>query len=258
MRIALLSDIHGNPIALDAVIRDIQAQGGVDMYWILGDMAAIGYDPVGVLQRLTELPDVHFVRGNTERYVVKGDRPGPTLEEAQADLVILQQLVDVNNSFSWTQGVVTVTEWFEWMASLPIERRMELPDGTRLLGVHASPGRDGGRGIRPDVSDAELQSLLAGRDSDLLCVGHTHWPMDFTVEDMRIVNLGSVSNPLPPDLRASYVILEAGKQGYQIQHRLVDYDHQAVIAAVKQSHHPAGKYIISHMLGQRQPPWTQK
>ena len=44
MRIALLSDIHGNPIALDAVLKDIEGRGGVDTYWILGDMVALGPD----------------------------------------------------------------------------------------------------------------------------------------------------------------------------------------------------------------------
>ena len=47
MRLALFSDIHGNPIALDAVLADIAAEGGVNAYWVLGDLAAIGYDPVG-------------------------------------------------------------------------------------------------------------------------------------------------------------------------------------------------------------------
>src|SRR5947207_15407140 len=55
MRIALLSDIHGNPLALDAVLTDIEAQGGVDTYWLLGDFSSLGYDPVGVLERVTKL-----------------------------------------------------------------------------------------------------------------------------------------------------------------------------------------------------------
>ena len=46
MRLAILSDIHGNPLALDAVLADIQSQGEVDAYWVLGDFAALGYDPV--------------------------------------------------------------------------------------------------------------------------------------------------------------------------------------------------------------------
>ena len=45
----ILSDMHGNPLALDAVLADIAAQGGVDETWVLGDLAALGYDPVGVL-----------------------------------------------------------------------------------------------------------------------------------------------------------------------------------------------------------------
>ena len=89
MRIALLSDIHGNPIALDAVLVDVQAQGGVSGYWILGDLAAIGYDPVGVLERLKALPNACFVRGNTDRYVVTGERPNPTFSAVESDLSLL-------------------------------------------------------------------------------------------------------------------------------------------------------------------------
>ena len=65
MRIALLSDIHGNPLALDAVLADIAAQGGVDTYWVLGDFSSLGYDPVGVLERVTALPIAFFTRGES-------------------------------------------------------------------------------------------------------------------------------------------------------------------------------------------------
>jgi len=83
--IALLSDIHGNPIALDAVLEDIQQQGGADQYWILGDLAAIGHDPVGTLEKLARLPNATFVRGNTDRYLVTGERPGPTIEQCSSN-----------------------------------------------------------------------------------------------------------------------------------------------------------------------------
>ena len=55
MRLAILSDIHGNPLALDAVLADIQSQGEVDAYWVLGDFAALGYDPVTPLEKVTAL-----------------------------------------------------------------------------------------------------------------------------------------------------------------------------------------------------------
>jgi len=75
MRLALLSDVHGNSIALDAVLADVDARGGADEYLVLGDLVALGHDPLGVLRRLRALPNVAFTRGNTDRYVVTGERP---------------------------------------------------------------------------------------------------------------------------------------------------------------------------------------
>ncbi len=62
MRMALLSDIHGNSIALDAVLGDIQSQGGVDAYLILGDLAAIGHGPIGALERIANAWGITTVR----------------------------------------------------------------------------------------------------------------------------------------------------------------------------------------------------
>ena len=93
MKIALFSDIHGNSVALDAVLADIQSQGGVEGYWVLGDLVAVGHDPVGVLERLTALPNVQYVRGNTDRYVVSGDRPPLTLADAAANPSLIARLV---------------------------------------------------------------------------------------------------------------------------------------------------------------------
>ena len=75
MRLAILSDIHGNPLALDAVLTDIRSQGEVDAYWVLGDFAALGYDPVTPLEKVTALSHASFTRGNTDRYVVTEDLP---------------------------------------------------------------------------------------------------------------------------------------------------------------------------------------
>ncbi len=131
--LALFSDIHGNPIALDAVLADVEAQGGVDAYWVLGDLAAVGYDPVAVIERLVALSNVRFERGNGDRYVVTGERPPPTPEDVQKDPRLLATLVEVAQGFAWTQGAVTATGLLDWLQDLPLEQRMTLPDGTRLL-----------------------------------------------------------------------------------------------------------------------------
>jgi predicted phosphodiesterase len=250
MRVALLSDIHGNTIALDAVLADIEQCGGVDEYWILGDIVALGHDPIGVLERLAALPNARFIRGNTDRYVVTGDRPPPTFVDVQAKPELLPILVEVAGTFAWTQGAVTAAGWLEWLASLPLELEEVLPDETHFLGVHAAPGTDDGRGIHPDAAETELQALLSGCEADLICVGHTHKPLDRRVNGQHIVNLGSISNPVPPDLRASYLILQANETGYQVRHRRADYDREAVVTALQRLQHPGADFIIKHMRGE--------
>ena len=80
MRIALFSDVHGNSYALDAVLADIAEMGGVDAYWVLGDLAKMGSDPAGVLERLDSLENAVFVRGNTDDHLVTGTMPTQALE----------------------------------------------------------------------------------------------------------------------------------------------------------------------------------
>jgi predicted phosphodiesterase len=249
MRIALISDIHGNTIALDAVLSDIDARGGVDEHWVLGDIVALGHDPVGVLERLTALPKPMFIRGNTDRYVVTGERPPPSEHDAIADPALVPVIAEVAGSFGWTAGYLAATGWIEWLAALPTEHRRTLPDGTRVLAVHASPVADDGLGIDRRAGDDELARLLEGCDADLVVGGHTHRPFDRMIGEVRAVNLGSVSNPVAPDLRASYVVIEADAHGYALEHRRVAYDSDAVISSLEKLNHPGRNWVIAHHRG---------
>ena len=204
---AILADIHGNSLALEAVLQDIQARGGVDEYWLLGDLAALGPDPLGALQRLAALPGARFIRGNTDRYLVNGEWPGPNLGKILNNQEALSLKIRLASSFAWTIGAIAPAGWLPWLAGLPLEMRLVLPDGTRLLAVHAAPGTDDGDGIRARSSDDELRRLLVGSEADLVLVGHTHIPFERLVGSVRVANPGSVSNPFPPDLRASYALL---------------------------------------------------
>ena len=250
MRIALFSDIHGNAVALEAVLAAIEAQGGVDEYWILGDLVAIGPQPIAVLERLTTLPNVRFTYGNTDRYITTGERPPPSLADVAADPSRLLAFEEVAQTMAWTQGAVTATGWLPFLDTLPLEQRLTLPNGTRLLGVHASPGQANGRGLRPDYTEAFLVDQLAECEADLVCVGHTHWPMNRRLGDTHFVNLGSVSNPQTPDLAAWYVLLEADTTGYQVRHCQAPYDREAVIAVLQTVRHPAQGFIARHMRGE--------
>ncbi|HLY29589.1 MAG TPA: metallophosphoesterase family protein [Ktedonobacterales bacterium] len=250
MRLVILSDIHGNPLALDAVLADIQRQGEIDAYWALGDFAALGYDPVTPLETITSLPHASFTRGNTDRYVVTEDLPVPP-KKALEEPALLAQVIEATRSFSWTRGYVSAAGWLDWLTTLPLEVRLTLPDGTRVLGVHAAPGRDDGPGLHPKHSDGELEQRLAGCEAEVVIVGHTHVPMDRRVGGIRAINLGSVSNPVTPGLQATYVLLEADAQGYSIQLRRVEYDREAVIKAIEQARHPTPSFLIGLMRGER-------
>ena len=250
MRLAILSDIHGNPLALDAVLADIQSQGEVDAYWVLGDFVALGYDPVTPLEKVTALSHASFTRGNTDRYVMTEDLPVQP-QKALEDPTLLPQVIEAIRSFSWTRGYLSAAGWLDWLMNLPLEVRLTLPDGTRLLGVHASPGRDDGPGIQPKHSDATLEQRLAGCEADLVVVVHTHVPLDRQVGRIHVINLGSVSNPVTPGLQATYALLDADEHGYSIQLRRVDYDHEAVVKAIEQSHHPTPSFLIGFMRGER-------
>jgi predicted phosphodiesterase len=258
LRIALISDIHGNLLALEAVLADIAAQGGVDAYWILGDFSSLGYDPVGVLERITQLPNALFSRGNHDRYTVTGERPGPTLEQAQAQPQLVPLLLAMATNLAWTQGHIHASGWWNWLEDLPLELRLTLPDGTRLLGVHAAPGLDDGPGIIPLLSDEELRALLAPAEADLVIVGHTHVPLDRTIDQVRVVNLGSVSNPMRSRLEASYALLEADSFGYYVQMRYVDYDRQAVIDELQRIKHPTVDFLAKMLRGELLPPWASR
>ncbi len=258
MRIALISDVHGNSIALDAVLADIETQGGVDTYWLLGDFSAMGPDPVGVLERVTKLPNAVFTRGNHDRYTVTGELPGPSNEAAQAHPKLLPFVLAMATNLAWTQGLILASGWWDWFEKLPLETRLTLPDGTRVLGVHSAPGMDDGPGIIPLLSDDELGALLKPAGADLVIVGHTHVPLDRSVEGTRVFNLGSVSNPLRERLEASYAILEAGDTSYSLQLRYVDYDHEAVIEMLHRVKHPAADFLAKFLRGEMTPPWARR
>ncbi len=255
MRIAVLSDIHGNTVALEAVLDDIRQQGGADAHWIVGDLAAMGPDPIGALERLAELPNATFVRGNTDRYVSNLVSPKDTLEWIKQQPDAAQGIIERLAMLTWTQGALIASGWMNWMTGLPLERRTTLPDGTRVLLVHAAPGTDDGDGINPLMDDDAIAKTIEGCEADVVFVGHTHWQLDATVNDVRVVNLGSLSVPWAGDLRASYYLIEADDKSHTLTHRRVDYDRTAVIAQLQRLNHPGIGVLGARFRGERTPPW---
>ncbi|MGC4192142.1 MAG: metallophosphoesterase family protein [Thermomicrobiales bacterium] len=233
MKIAILSDIHGNTLALDAVLADI-AEEAPDGYWIVGDLVAPGPYPADAARMLSSLPNASFVRGNTDRKVLQGDFPDdPDRSDA--------------TRFVWVHGAIAATGYEPWLRAIPLEAQETLPDATRVLLVHAAPGTDDGRGIPPDMTDAELAGILHEVNADLVLVGHTHVPLDREVNvngrTVHVHNPGSVSLPKTNDHRAMWTLLTANDSGYTLERRFAPYDIDRVKAAFDEVRHPAAEAL---------------
>jgi predicted phosphodiesterase len=247
MRVAIFSDTHGNAIALDAVLADVERVGGVDAYWFVGDAAAIGFDPVGTVRRLVELPGLKAVRGNTDRESARDaeDLEARFLDVAASDPERAGRWFAMLRNFAWTRGALMAAGYLDWLAGLPVEERVELPDGTRVLLVHAAPGTDDGDGIREEQGEADLGEVLEAANADLVIVGHTHLPVERTVNGVRAWNLGSVSVPFTDEKRAMWTLLEADAGGYGLERQYVAYDVAGVLDQLDAIEPPAAGVLRS-------------
>lgn len=244
MRAAVCSDVHGGLVSLEAVLA-AAADHGVEELWFVGDLVAHGPQPAETITRLMGLTTGRFVRGNTDRYVLIGDLSGvsPVLDDPRTadDLTLL---LATTAAHAWTRGAITAVGGYDWLAELPLEHRVELPDGTRTLLVHASPGRDDGPGIAVDATDQQLiEAGVTDADADLIFVGHTHVPVDRTVEGVRVINLGSVSVPATPERGAMWSLLEATDHGYRIERHVAAYDLGRVLDLLDTVHHPSASWL---------------
>lgn len=253
MRIAILSDIHGNQFGLEAVLEDITPKN-VDGYWFLGDYCFGGGDPIQVLETITRLPNAIYIRGNADRMVFDP----PKLEDV-VDLSPeqIKRTIESYSDLSWTIGTLAHKGWVDWLADLPLDYRATLPDGTQVLLVHAAPNTDYGRGIKPEYSDEEVRERFCVVEDDLIIVGHTHKVQERRLDGKHIVNVGCIGKPVGTELRASYAILDADEQGYTITMHFVAYDTEAFLARLREVYFPTPEYMETYYRGQFVPTWER-
>ena len=243
MKLGVVADIHGNALALDAVLAD-GAAVGVERWWALGDLVLFGPRPVEVVEQLCSLPEVAFVAGNTDRYVVTGAQPAPhaTAADAAGDVELVERYGKMAAGIGWTQGALCNAGLLDWLAGLPAEQRMDLPDGSTLLGVHATPGADDGAGIDTEASEQSLEALLAGCGADVVVGGHTHVPTDRSVGSCRALNPGSVGLPRRGP-GAAWMLIDADGNGIRARHRRADFDAERVIDDLHRRRHPNASFV---------------
>jgi putative phosphoesterase len=182
--IGLMSDVHGNLPALEAVLDDMPE---VDSVVNAGDVVGYNPFPSDCVEAVRD-HDMVTVQGNHDRAVA-----GETSFAFHSD---------AGRAVEWTRERLDDDE-LEWLGDLPTERETVI-EGMRVKTVHGEPG-DPNRYVYPhDFSE----SLLGGEDA--LVLGHTHVQVKRKYDEGLIVNPGSVGQPRDGDPRAAYAVLEAG------------------------------------------------
>lgn len=247
MRIAVFSDIHGNGIALDAVLTDLQHEP-VDQLVCLGDAIQGGPQPVQVIARLRELA-CPVVMGNADDWLLTGSDSGAEqISEARRQKMDavrawqLGQLSDQDKAFIQT---------FRPAIELPLE------DGRVLLCYHGSP-RSYDDVILPATPDDEVRRLLDPHQDVIFTGGHTHMQFIRHLGRTFHFNPGSVGlayrhdqpdDPFHLDPWAEYAILSVTGTHMELAFRRVPYDIEALIAVYRSSGRPFAEDVVTEYLG---------
>jgi predicted phosphodiesterase len=217
MRIAILSDIHGNAHALDCCLYDLAARGGADVIVAAGDLCLDGPKPKQVLKRL-RTAGARCLRGNTDRMVGEGDLPELNPEDARG--------------VAWVRERIG-PEWTRRLAELPFSIAFgEGEDG--LLICHANPTADDGH-VWPDAYDDTLEHCFAGVAQRTIAFGHLHLPYVRVWRGRTLVNVASAGLPKDGDPRAHYAILTQRSGGWEVQSRRVAFDVKKVARQLRKS-----------------------
>jgi predicted phosphodiesterase len=235
VRVAILSDIHGNAVALEACLADLAAAGGAERIVAAGDLCMDGPRPRKVLKRLKDA-GANVVRGNTDRMIALDDPA--QYDEAERE------------SIMWQRGALG-QDWVAWLGAAPITVAIGTSaDG--LLITHATPAKDDEH-VWPDASDEQLERITAGVVQRTIAFGHLHVPYVRMWRDRTFVNVASAGLPKDGDPRAHYAILTQQNGGWSVRSRRVPFDVGKVERQIRKSGMPHAAERIAVLRRHRYP-----
>jgi putative phosphoesterase len=198
MRIAVLSDIHGNLSAFEAVLADIR-QVSPDLVLHGGDLADGGSSPIEIVDRIRD-SGWQGVMGNTDEMLVRPE----SLEDFARQSSAPSGLWSAVREIAAATRSVLGTERLAWLRKLPAA--ITLP-GFSL--VHATP-ESCWKTLAANASEAELEAAYGSLGRPIVAFGHTHCPFihELAGNPRLLINTGSVGLPYDGDPRASYLLLD--------------------------------------------------
>lgn len=218
MRVAVITDIHGNIGALIAVLADLR-RVSPDHVIFGGDIALFGSHGLECWQRVTDLGWA-LVQGNTDRYLVN---PGPKLRTLRKSSVAMAK--SLTRTIEWTQDQIG-SQMVDQLATMPTVACMNSKIGP-LIVVHGAPGNDE-TGLFPDASDDELEKHLRAVEAQVLVCGHTHRVFIRHVGKVLVVNSGSVGRSYDGQPgQGTYAVFDDVAGRWSASIRRVAYDEHA-------------------------------
>lgn len=236
MRVAVLSDIHGNFQALESVMEDIKLNK-CEKILCLGDIAMAGPQPSMVIDYIKQQNNWEVIQGNTDKLIA--DFSPKVFEDVKKGFpVMAHALAD--------DVLVIEDDKKEYLKNLPSQKSLII-DGVNILLVHGSPRRNN-EDILPNMPLKEIEEMLIDVDADLVFCGHTHIPAGYQTNNKQtVVNVGSVGRPMTTEPKACYVIADFQNGGFSIEHRFVDYDRETA-AKIISARKFEGAYKLAQMI----------
>lgn len=239
MKIAVISDIHGNMEALNAVLEDIQ-QKECDRIFVLGDYAMAGPEPsqtVGFFMTKQYDPKYTMIQGNTDSMISNySDELFNELKEKAP--VMAEALKD--------DAAILSKEEKEFLKKLPPQDEI-YESGVKFLLVHGSPRRNN-EDILPDTPMDEVEKMIQNVDASVVLCGHTHIPTGFQTSNRKtVVNAGSVGRPFTPEPKACYLIITVENGRCEFVHHFVEYNKEKASEKLKRRNFE-GSELLAEML----------
>lgn len=220
MKIAIIADIHANKYALDAVLQDID-KCSVDQIIVNGDLVNRGPGNLEVLQRLQASGFV-FVMGNHDDFI--------RLWSTRDDQLPAQWFDDPFwAAIDYTVNEIVDSGFAEFLASLDMDYRIELPGLPQILITHGSP-RHYRDGYAPYAPPEMFTQVVEKFPADIYVGSHTHRPWRAERHGKLFLNTGSVGTPFNRNPLAQYLILEDVDNDWSFDFRTVEYDQEAALA----------------------------
>ena len=235
MRIAVVSDVHGNITAFEAVLADLR-ETAPDLILHGGDLVHGGSGNAEVLDRVREM-GWPGVLGNTDEMLFRPE----ALTAFAAQSPQLQSLFAAIAAMAAVEREQLGPDRLGWLESLPMRQTHEA-----MALVHAAPETTW-RSPGHESGDAELESVYAALGQPVVVYAHIHRSYIRQVGKMRIVNSGSVSLSFDGDPRASYLLLDDGRPSI----RRVQYDVEREIQAMRASGLPHAEWIAKTLAAAR-------